>query len=481
MYFPQTDDVQTLRPAIEMKLAELGLPATLLLEHHTKSEHKADFDRFRFKDSPHRIALLVDRGVEGWNVPALFSCALARKLTSSNNFVLQAACRCLRQVPGNTKSARIYLSMDNRAILDKQLQETYGETLADLDKTHRKSVQAKIRLRKLSIPPLVVRQEIRTVVRKDIERKPLVLEKPTSEQLSTITVRSMTIAEQNSSQSILVETGATEVITTAIQSNDVYSAAVDIGSIYQLDFWEVYDELRRLYGNDDVPAGHLRHLQRQIEQQICSYEVKSEIVERALALVKLDGFDKEFADDGTEVYTAEISYPIDKEHLLAPYDTWKETAKEFGFHYTPYNFDSKPEMTFFESLLRELNVAPEEIEDIYFTGAITDPKKTDFYVEYRGEDEQWHRYTPDFVIRKKNGKCLIVEVKDGRFKNAIDDDLKRDTNGEEARSTEGRKAIALKKYEHLDPEKLKYEIIYAHDESVGSDQLAMITKEIKEL
>ena len=96
------------------------------MEHHTKKESKADFDRFKSKDSPNRVALLVDRGVEGWNVPALFACALARQLRSSNNFVLQAASRCLRQVAWNYTKARIYLSIENKNVLDRQLQETYG-------------------------------------------------------------------------------------------------------------------------------------------------------------------------------------------------------------------------------------------------------------------------------------------------------------------------------------------------------------------
>lgn len=85
IFFPQTDDVAELRPIIEAALTELGLPPTLLLEHHTQNDNKTDFDRFKSKDSLHRIALLVNRGVEGWNVPALFACALARKLKSSNS------------------------------------------------------------------------------------------------------------------------------------------------------------------------------------------------------------------------------------------------------------------------------------------------------------------------------------------------------------------------------------------------------------
>jgi hypothetical protein len=167
IYFPQTDDVEVLRPVIEAKLAELGRSPTLLLEHHTRHENKADFDRFKFKDSPHRMALLVDRGVEGWDVPALFACALARRLKSSNNFVLQAASRCLRQIPGNSHRARIYLSLDNRSILDRQLQETYGETIADLNHAQSRSRHATIRLRKVNLPPLVVRRVVRRVVRKD--------------------------------------------------------------------------------------------------------------------------------------------------------------------------------------------------------------------------------------------------------------------------------------------------------------------------
>jgi len=58
IFFPQTDDVQALRPVIEVALSKLGLSPTLILEHHTHHDNKADFDRFKSKDSPHRLALL---------------------------------------------------------------------------------------------------------------------------------------------------------------------------------------------------------------------------------------------------------------------------------------------------------------------------------------------------------------------------------------------------------------------------------------
>ena len=102
MYFPQTDDVRALRPVIEAKLAEMGIPPTVILEHHTANDEKEEFDRFRLPTSMKRVALLVDRGTEGWNCPSLFACALVRKLANSNNFVLQAATRCLPQVQCGT-------------------------------------------------------------------------------------------------------------------------------------------------------------------------------------------------------------------------------------------------------------------------------------------------------------------------------------------------------------------------------------------
>ena len=219
----------------------------------------------------------------------------------------------------------------------------------------------------------------------------------------------------------------------------------------------------------------------QIEGQARQYEVKEETVERALALVKTDGFEKELNEDNTEVYTAEITYPIDREPLLARWDRWKDTARGFGFHYTPYNFDSQPEMSFFEALLRELNLKPADIDDILFTGALTDPKKTDFFVEYRGEDSNWHRYTPDFIIRKKNGKCLIVEIKDARFKATTDEDIQRYSQGMGAISIEGRKAVALKQYEQLNPDRLQYEILYTRNEGLSSDQISSAMKSVEEL
>jgi hypothetical protein len=156
--------------------------------------------------------------------------------------------------------------------------------------------------------------------------------------------------------------------------------------------------------------------------------------------------------------------------LLTPLEKFKEKAGRFGFHYTPYDFDSNPEKAFFFDLLDQLHLHPERIDDVYFTGAITDPNKTEFYVEYMGEDGKPHRYTPDFIIRRKDGKCLIVEIKDARFEQATKEDIERHKNGSAAITLEGRKAVALKKWQEVNPDRLKYEILFVREETIPYDQ-----------
>ena len=464
MYFPQNDDLTEIRPVIESELLSMGLPPEIVLRNTSEStQAEVDaFNRLNNPESPHRLILLVNKGTEGWDCPSLFSCALARRLRTSNNFVLQAATRCLRQVPGNNRPARIYLSMENRSILDKQLQETYGETISDLDNTGRESRSAVLKLRKIELPPLVVTQLVRTVVPvNETETAPLMFSKPRKGP-SLLTRSIFTIMEQQATERVLQQIGDEVEIETADDGVDKYTAAVRFAEAYRLDVWALFDELSRLYGrNGDVPLNHMNALAGQIEEQSKRYEVKEEKVDVALALVKPGGFIKTMDADGAEVYTAEIRYPVDREHYLLNVEDIKDNEGDFGFHYTPYNFDSNPEKSFFEQLLRELNTSPAEVEDIYFTGALTDPNKTDFFVEYKDDKGKWRRYTPDFIIRKKGkrGKCLIVEIK------------AENQRGHPLDGENGRKALSLRQWEELNPDRLKYEMIFSASDVVAVNQL----------
>lgn len=483
MYFPQMDDLEALRPAIEGKLAELGHSPSICLRNTSASpQSEVDaFNRLNHPASPHRVILLVNKGTEGWNCPSLFACALARNLKSSNNFVLQAATRCLRQVLGNTHKARIYLSADNESILDRQLKETYNETLSDLRQSASNSRRVLICVKKLDIPPLIVKRVVRTVVRNTPKNGALSLSVPTDADVEALRKTVLSITPTSPTGRLLNPVGGVVEIATTPDILALYSVAVQLAAIYRLDLWQVHDELKRAYdGASGVPISHIFPLSDQIEQQTRHYELEEEIVEDALALIRLDGFETQITEEGTEVYTAEISYPVSREHLITRWEQMKGLAGEFGFHYTPYNFDSAPEKSFFEQLLGYLKQPPDQIEDIYFTGALTDPKKSDFAVEYKGEDNRWHRYTPDFVIQRKDGKCLIVEIKSAQFEAATKEDLARAGQGKAPVTVEGRKALALRKWEDLDPARLKYEIIFVPGDSVPHDKMQPARKFIQE-
>jgi hypothetical protein len=492
IYFPQTRDLEELRPAIDAALVKVGQSPSICLRN-TSESLKDEVDAFnRLNDplAPHRVILLVNKGTEGWNCPSLFACALARRLRSSNNFVLQAATRCLRQVPGNNRKARIYLSRDNRAILDRQLQETYGETIADLDRATRQTGSVRLILRKHDRPPITLTRLVRTVVPMGTGDSTLRLERPKADQSVTRLAKSvLDIAVRPGIRRLLQQVGETIQIEAVPETVDRYEAAVSLAASFRLDVWAIYDELKRIYRDDEeIPSTDIDDLARQIGKQRRNYEVREEKAEWALALVKPAGFSKRTEAGGVEVYTVEITYPKDREHLvLHGGNVLRENHAGFGFHYDPYNFDSTPEMDFFQQMLRELNVHPAEIEDIYFTGGLTDPAKTDFYVEYRGEDGRWHRYTPDFMICKRprrggrpgTGRVLVVEIKDARFETITRDDERRFEQGEEPQTPEGRKAIALKKLERLNPDQLKYELIFASG-GVTYDQLTEVRRFVQE-
>lgn len=472
IYFPQTDDLSELRPAIEAALILAGQSPTLVLKNDstsTRQEIEA-FNRLNDPVSPHRVILLVNKGTEGWNCPSLFACALARKLKNSNNFVLQAATRCLREVPGNNAKARIYLSMDNRSVLDKQLQETYGETLDDLSHVGGETLTFTLRVRKINPPPLVIEQILRTVTRVEaIQKSPLQLNMPTATKGQGMILECFAITKQQATAAVLQQIGASVTIETAPDGEDIYTVAAKLAEWYRLDLWPLHAELKRLYGETgDVPLDHIAELARQIEQQACAYEIKETKIEKALALIKPEGFVREETAEGEVIYTAEIRIPKANKHLILGLQD-----STFGHHYDPYNFDSNAEKSFFaDHLLPHIEVNPDEVEDIYFTGGLTDPGKTDFFVEYKDDKGHWRNYFPDFIIclkgqGKKPGKCLIVEIKNAQWEATINDELKSG----KAISKEGRKAMAMTRWVDLNPERLQYQIIFA-DDALPNDEIA---------
>jgi len=448
IYFPRIEDIGRFKGVVERVLLDRGIdPAQTILEVHNKAPKEVQelFDnRINEPSQPWRIFLLVNKGTEGWNCPSLFACALARELKGANNFCLQAATRCLRQVPFNTHKAKIYLSEKNVPLLDAQLRETYGESLSDLNLQTRETYEVKLVVRKTEIPPVVIKTRVKRIVFKGNQKpKSLILSikelKPEPVKIKK-TIYDLTFEEKAAKVLKSIDEKELELEEPVI---DVYSLAVDIAENYRLNSLEVLSLLKKHFREGVVTLSIAEKIKEQVEEQISEYEVREEVVEQALALLKLEGFKK---DKNGNFYT-EIR--VNKTRLEELLLYWKEAGEPaFGFHYDPYNFDSKPEKEFFESLLHLLNEDPDEVEDIYFTGAMTSKDKTDFIFEYYSDaDGRWHAYTPDFLIRKKNGKIIIVEIKGEPFK---------------------KEAVekAMREIEELNPDRVKYEILETQGETL---------------
>lgn len=470
LYFPQTGAMEDLRPVVESTLARLGQDASTVLAVHSKSADETRREFYRVASdpaSPYRIILLVNMGTEGWNCPSLFACGLIRKLKSSNNFVLQAATRCLRQVPGNIRPARVYVSKGNKAVLARQLEETYGTSLQELNTEHAERVEKIVELRHPGLPPLLIKKRILRFRRASDGKasKPLKLELPKIDYQPEARVETWTIAEPKSGRMRLTRVdGGEDIIELQPLHYSSYGAAAALAGNYHLPPAEVLTALRALYGHDGaVPEYHLEALGAQIEAQRADYERYEEEIDVALALVKPDGFDMR-SNGGIPVYTARVSFAKEREHLYKTADQFPdgELARKLSFHYEGYNFDSDPEVEFLERVLNLLAEAPDKVEGVWFTGGLTDPNKTELYAEYLGEDGRWHRYTPDFVIRRSDGKHLIVEVKSDAHSAEVRADLERHTKGKAATSKEGRKAVALQRWQDLNPEVLHYKVVFAN-------------------
>jgi hypothetical protein len=452
-YFPKIDYIKNAKETIEKVLIKNNInPNEILLEVHSnsKDEIKDLFDnRINSPSVPFRILLLVNKGTEGWNCPSLFATALARELTGSNNFCLQAASRCLRQIPNNTKKAKIYLSQKNVSILDNQLQETYGESLNDINLQSSELIPIRLTIRKTKVQPISVKEKVKNVVLKEtVDKSKLYFpELDVTPQKIKVQSNTLTLSDKKGKVLNIIDENTFEI---EEQTSGIYFVATELADTYRLKSLNVLKLLKKAFNNKtEIPLSVIDKLKEIIEEQLSKYEIKEEIIEKALALLKLDGFN----NDETSYYT-EIKINKRRFDELC-LDINKYPNTKFGFHYTPYNFDSKPEKDFYNSILLRLGEDFDDVEDVYFTGAITSYNKTDLLFEYKGNDGKWHTYTPDFIIRKASGKILIIEIKGEPFRNNLIEK-------------------SMKEMENLNAEKIKYEILETDGENLVYGELDKI-------
>lgn len=466
-YFKTQDHLDDSRPWIEQAMTGMGESVSQILVNTQQSSSK-EVDEFKRLNNPtnqKRVILLIGKGVEGWNCPSLFACALIKEQTTSNNYVLQAATRCLRQVSGNGHSAKVFLDYGNVRTLDKELKDNFGTDLDLLSAASGYKETVTLRIVKTELPKLEITRTIKRAVRTEKPSGNLALNKPEPQE-APVVLRSILTPDFSGPREILMPTGDTKELPAIAEMTGCHAAAWKIASRYHLPVMPILKKLNRLYPEGAMPNTHLYGLFQQVEEQQANYETVEEKVTEAMALIKVkdeagnDVFEKD--DGGVYVHRLRL--------LRRTYDRMKNGGlfaereeyadeRDLSFHYTPYNFDSEPERSFFRQILFALNTNPDDVTAFLFTGGLTDPNKTDFHFEYMGEDKRYHRYFPDFVIVKKTGEFYIVEVKA---------ESERDDRTVEA------KRKAVERLQNIQPDKFKYNVVYTQAAAISEEQIKPI-------
>lgn len=466
-YFKTQDHLDDSRPWIEQAMTGMGESVSQILVNTQQSSSK-EVDEFKRLNNPtnqKRVILLIGKGVEGWNCPSLFACALIKEQTTSNNYVLQAATRCLRQVPGNGHSAKVFLDYGNVRTLDKELKDNFGTDLDLLSAASGDKETVTLRIVKTELPKLEITRTIKRAIRTEKPSDNLTLNKPEPQE-APVVLRSILTPDFSGPREILMPTGDTKELPAVAEMTGCHAAAWKIASRYHLPVIPILKKLNSLYPEGEMPNTHLYGLFQQVEEQQANYETVEEEVTEAMALIQVqdeNGMDL-FEKDENGVYVHHLRL------LKRTYDRMKNGGlfaerkeyadeRDLSFHYTPYNFDSEPERSFFRQILSVLNTDSGDVRAFLFTGGLTDPKKTDFHFEYMGEDKRYHRYFPDFVIVKKTGEFYIVEVK---------------AESERGDRTVEAKRKAVERLQNMQPDKFKYNVVYTQAAAISAEQIKPI-------
>ena len=466
-YFKTQEHLDDSRLWIEQAMTGMGESVSQILVN-TQQSSPTEVDEFKSLNNPanqKRVILLIGKGVEGWNCPSLFACALIKEQTKSNNYVLQAATRCLRQVQGNGHSAKVFLDYSNVRTLDRELQDNFGTDLDLLSAESTDKETVTLRIVKTKLPKLEITRTIQRAIRTEAPSDNTALNKPKPQEAPAI-LRSILTPDFSGPREILMPTGDTKELPTAPETTGCHTAAWKIASRYHLPIMPILKQLNSLYPEGEMPNSHLYGLFAQVEEQQANYEIIEENVTEAMALIRVqdengtDLFEKD--EDGVYVHHLRLlrgTYNRMKDGgLLADHKAYAD-EHDLSFHYTPYNFDSEPERSFFRQILYALKTNPDDVEAFLFTGGLTDPRKTDFHFEYMGEDKRYHRYFPDFVIVKKTGEFYIVEVKAERERGD--------------REVEAKKK-AVERLQKIQPDRFRYKVVYTPTTTISVERIKPI-------
>ena len=419
-----------LRPAVEDTLAKMGIPLDRILvnvgdERITTNDDIREFINLDSLESEKQFVLLVNKGKEGWNCRSLFGVALHRT-PKSRVFVLQATMRCLRAIGSVQETGTVYLSEDNREILAEELESNFRLNLDEFTGAGEKGTK-KVAVRMVP-PPVTVK--LKRIVKR-YELRELHPKGGADFRLADVDPSKYDVVETRTEiDRVGVESGVKKVLE-GVKENVEYSPLTLTAEVARYLGKSCLAVREALEGSKDGIDALVAAVNRYNEllydlvvpelfHHFYALDEKIDTQDIELRLVKPPspprgggggGGGGRKTPPGPGPLVAEFSVKPDLLAAMENRDFSRFASK--SFHLDNYCFDSKPEMDFFRSVLKD-----EDVEKVYFTGMLTSDK-TEFCVSYIDPESNTLRtYYPDFLAQKRDGSYVIVEVKG---ENMIDD------------------------------------------------------------
>ena len=402
---------EELRPAVEAALVEHDIDTNRILVNVGDSTLTSNDDlrEFRNLDTPQsdkQFILLVNKGKEGWNCRSLFSVVLHRT-PKSRVFVLQATMRCLRAIGETQAHARVFLSQDSRAILEKELEENFRMSLSDLTSAGEADDKVDVEVR---VVPPPVKIKLRRILKRYDRRIKAVpdhidfqLKKAPTEQYR------ITHSERDLSD-ISRRIGAQQDVTHIKKKRSFsnYTLIAEIARYLNMSCLKVGQVLdNSLEGTSKLVVAVNEHNELLYDWIVpCLFEAMYEIME----------FEHKEEEEVTLVNDPPEGFYRMKAHpeLLVSHTHNKVGVRvEKSFHLDHYCFDSRPENDLFWRLLEQ-----KEVQKVWFTGMLTHGQ-SDLRIHYIDPESFTVRsYYPDFLVQKLDDTYLMIEVKGD---NMVDD------------------------------------------------------------
>ena len=396
-----------LRPAVERALADRGIPASRILvnvgdDKQTTNDDIREFNRLDTPQSEKQFILLVNKGREGWNCRSLFSVALYRK-PKSRVFVLQATMRCLRAITDIQQTGQVYLSGENKAILEEELEQNFRVSIDDISAKPDSKQTYEIHV---MLPPVKVKLK-RVRKRYEVQERlipqgySLETDKADRERYRLIHTMQDGVNLSDAARSHL-----TSEDLTATRKRQEFSAITLVAEV-----------ARYLNKSPLAVETLLQQTKEEVSGILAAINEFNEllydwIIPRLFtALYDVQEFERK------EEYEVELvkepangfyAVRADPSLVAEQADTMKSNAlmAAKSFHLDRYCFDSGPERIVFWKLLNE-----NRVKHIYFTGMLTHGQ-SDFFVQYIDPDSHTIRtYYPDFLVEETDGSFTILEVK----------------------------------------------------------------------